>query len=494
MTEDALLLPKRFQQIIRYRFGLLLLSLLVLGLPLLPITQSPVSDWVFFLGRFHPLIIHFPIVLIGLLLLLEALNTFNIITLHPPLRWLMLGMAMVSSLTAILLGYLLYRTGEYTGDVMQVHLWAGIGVTVGTLWLVFLLLQAQAHPSIRYQQAYLLVLLATNGVLIFASHQGGSLTHGTDYLTEYIPSLQAVPMKAKEDMQVYHDVIVPMLDAKCYSCHNEHKTKGDLLLTNLADMTTGGKSGEPGLVPTDPEQSEVWKRVILPEDHDDHMPPEGKPSLTATEMEILRWWIETGTDPNLTYLDALADSSIALPITDYVAGLQAAHRKQWKDEQELAELVSQVVYEEAPYLIEHDPENPDLVTLQMRFPPVTFQDQDLIGIRPLYDQLSEVSLISSEISDDGLYHIGQMKQLQSLNLQKTDIDGSGLVYLIELPQLKTLDLSHTKVTDANLLFITRFPALRELYLYETSISKQVLEALQSHAPDLSINITRNPMY
>nr|WKN36517.1 hypothetical protein K4G66_29585 [Tunicatimonas sp. TK19036] len=494
MTEDTLLQPNWLQQVIRYRFGLLLLSLLLFSLPLLPPTQPPVSDWVYFLGRFHPLIIHFPIVLIGLLLLLEALNTFNLITFTSPIRWLMLGMAMLSSLTAILLGYLLYQTGEYTGDVMQVHLWAGIGVAIGTLWLGFLLLQSLAHPSIRYQQAYLVVLLATNGVLVFASHQGGSLTHGTDYLTEYVPSLQPVPVKAEEEMLVYHDVIVPMLDAKCYSCHNEHKTKGDLLLTNLADMTTGGKSGEPGLTPGEPEQSEVWNRVVLPEDHDDHMPPEGKPSLTATEMDILRWWIETGTDPNTAYLDALADSSIALPITDYVAGLRAAHRMQWKAEQELAELVSQVVYEEAPYLIENDPEAPDLVTLQMRFPPVAFQDQDLIAIRPLYEQLSEVSLISSEISDDGLYHIGQMKQLRSLNLQKTNIDGSGLVYLTELPQLETLDLSHTDVTDANLLYITRFPALRELYLYETPVSKPVLEALQTHCPSLTINITRNPMY
>ncbi|MEQ9440197.1 MAG: c-type cytochrome domain-containing protein [Cyclobacteriaceae bacterium] len=492
MRESTVQQPAWFQTLIRFRYALLLLSGLLLSLPLFPFAQPPVSDWVYFLGRFHPLIIHFPIVLVGLLLFLEVLHALRWINVSLSLRGLMLGLAMLSSLVAILLGFLLYRTGEYTGEIMQLHLWAGVGVAVGTLWLGFLYLHALQYPVAFYQHAYLLVLLMTNGILAFASHQGGSLTHGTEYLTEYLPSLQPVPTKSEEEMLVYEDVIIPMLDAKCYSCHNEHKTKGDLLLTSLADMTNGGKSGEAGLVPGQPEQSEVWERVALPATHDDHMPPEGKPALTATEMDLLQWWIETGADPTATYVAALADSSIALPLTDYVAGLQAAHRKQWKTEQELNELVSQVVYEEAPYIIENDPANPNQVTLSMRFPPTAFSDQDLTDLRPLYDQLSEASLISSEITDDGLYHIGQMKQLRVLSLQKTGIEGSGLVYLMELPQLETLDLSFTSVTDANLLYITRFPSLRSLYLYETSVSAPVLEALRVHCPDLSIHITRSP--
>jgi predicted CXXCH cytochrome family protein len=494
MPKEATLQPKWLVTIVRFRFLLIFLSLLLLFTPQFLSTEGGNSNWSYFLGRFHPLIIHFPIVLLALLLLLELLNVWAKITLPSSIRWILLLLAVLSSLLAVSLGLFLYSTGDYGGEVMNSHLWAGISVAVGALWLLFIRLQSLNSSTPTIALVYWMVLILTNGVLVFASHQGGSLTHGADYITEYLPSMNPAPIKAEAEMLVYEDIIVPMLDAKCFSCHNEHKTKGELLLTNFADMAAGGKSGEAGLVPEQPEQSEVWERVALPISHDDHMPPDGKPSLTNREMDLLYWWIETGASTSLRYQDALADSTVAIQLQEYSTTLQKAHQKQWRDEQQLAQLVKQVSVANAPYQIIEAPDNSSALHLTMQFPPASFSDEDLVQLRPVFEKFTEVSLVSSEITDDGLYHVGQMKQLQSLSLQRTGINGSGLVYLTDLPQLEVLDLSFCAVTDANLLYITRMPSLKELYLYETPVNTQTIEILSSHLPDLSIHLTRSPGY
>lgn len=476
------------------RFLLIIFSVALLLLPLVTTSERTAHDWVYFLGRFHPLIIHFPIVLLSLLLLLELLNRTAWKVLSNPLRWVILVIASLSSLLAVTLGYLLYRTGDYSGDLVVSHLWLGLGVASGALLLLFFQLNIRWDKTNVSQYLYGLVLLLTNGILVLASHQGGSLTHGSDYLTDYLPSWQTVPEKSEAEMLVYDDVIVPMLDAKCYSCHNEHKTKGDLLLTSLTSMTQGGKSGQPGLIAGEAEQSEVWKRVTLPYSHDDFMPPDGKPTLTSTEINLLEWWIDRGADPTLDYLTALEDSSASLPLQSYATELRAAQRKQWKADKALTDLVQQVSYEAAPFLIEHDEENSQQLTLQMPFPPGAFTDQDLIDLRPLYPQLVSVSLIGSDISEDALYHLGQMPQLRELSLQKTQIKGSGLVYLTELSRLETLDLSHTQVTDNHLLYILQMLALKDVYLYETLVSPQLVETLKLHSSSVNIHLTRSPSY
>ena len=83
-----------------------------------------------------------------------------------------------------------------------------------------------------------------------------------------------------------------VLETKCLECHNPSKTKGDLLMTDLAAMVKGGEGGA-ALVPGKPDESEIVKRVLLPKGHDDIMPPKGDP-LTAAEIANLKRWVAEG--------------------------------------------------------------------------------------------------------------------------------------------------------------------------------------------------------
>jgi len=83
-----------------------------------------------------------------------------------------------------------------------------------------------------------------------------------------------------------------ILESKCLECHNPDKVKGKLLMDTAAALLKGGESG-PALIAGKPEESEIIKRLTLPADHDDIMPPKGGP-LAAVEIDLLKRWVAEG--------------------------------------------------------------------------------------------------------------------------------------------------------------------------------------------------------
>ena len=82
-----------------------------------------------------------------------------------------------------------------------------------------------------------------------------------------------------QELTLYSEVIQPILDQKCVSCHNPKKTKGGLFLHNYKGIMSGGKHGF--IVSTsDPEESEIIKRIHLPREEKKHMPPKAKNQLS----------------------------------------------------------------------------------------------------------------------------------------------------------------------------------------------------------------------
>jgi hypothetical protein len=50
-------------------------------------------------------------------------------------------------------------------------------------------------------------------------------------------------------------------------------------------------------------ESPMIHRLLLPLYDDDHMPPDGKPQPTLTEIAALQWWIERGAPAEKTVGD-----------------------------------------------------------------------------------------------------------------------------------------------------------------------------------------------
>ena len=91
---------------------------------------------------------------------------------------------------------------------------------------------------------------------------------------------------------VAFDEVRAIFEGKCLECHNPDKTKGKLLMTTREAFLKGGESGH-ALIGVDAEKSELIKRLTLPKDHDDIMPPKNGP-LPAAEIDVLRRWVAEG--------------------------------------------------------------------------------------------------------------------------------------------------------------------------------------------------------
>src|SRR5690606_14151525 len=128
----------------------------------------------------------------------------------------------------------------------------------------------------------LFVLISITG------HLGGTLTHGSDYLTFAFVNddLENKTVKVIPDVQkalAYEDIIQPILQNKCYNCHGPNKQKGKFRMDSPESLMKGGKEGEV-IVTNNAEESELIRRLLLPIEDKHHMAPEGKDQLTENEI------------------------------------------------------------------------------------------------------------------------------------------------------------------------------------------------------------------
>jgi len=253
-----------------------------------------------FLGKFHPLLVHLPI---GFLLLLAALEW---LVLRPGWKELatanrvILLLTIPASLASVICGWLLAVDGGYDANALFWHRWLGTGVAVAViaLWVI---------RQRGWMTAYRRSLFATLVLLTVASHFGGSITHGSDYLAwPKARSPEANPQTEEQLLAqpAYATVIHPIFDKYCVSCHGADKSKGGLRMDTAALLVKGGDSGSP-LDPPGAESSLLGNRLNLPVDDDDHMPPDGKPQLSAAQMTVIKWWLDAGAKTDATTLSAL---------------------------------------------------------------------------------------------------------------------------------------------------------------------------------------------
>ena len=302
-----------------------MVALALIALPL--VVGEPGRKWpdiVLFLGRFHMLVLHIPIGIFVLILLQELAAMVMRRADARPSRFA-LALGMISAVVAALAGFLLYHGSgdDYAGnELAERHLWAGMAFAVAAIatWLARLWADAMAANP-RWCR---LMLCATFGIMTFAGHDGASMTHGRDYLTQYAPAWlrgmlgdekkSSVPeVVAPVDPVVYTEIIAPILERRCVSCHNAEKSKGYYRMDTYELLVKGGLEGA-GLKPGSAAESHIVKLIELPIDDDMHMPPDGKPQVTAAELLVLKWWIDQGADPakKLSESNATADIGAAL--------------------------------------------------------------------------------------------------------------------------------------------------------------------------------------
>jgi uncharacterized membrane protein len=460
-------LSSRFRSILtnsnRTKFlwaGSLLTSIALLLLPIVfRLDGKQHSDWEQFLGRFHPLIIHIPI---GLILLVPVLELAGLR--RPALREaasFVLALSIYACLAAVALGYLLaYGSGDAGARVTR-HMWGGIALTIAVILCSmargFSATPSRNVPQPLYPTLLILVLL----ILSWTAHQGGSLTHGDTYLTEYLPAplkhvslLQTAQATTAPPNSFYSKHIYPVFDANCVVCHGESKVKGGLRLDSYGALMKGGRDGAV-IMPGHPDKSLLLQRVTLPADHKQFMPADGKPPLKAADILLIKTWIAQGASPvaqSLAGVTVREEDAPPPPVGDYsrvkAAIAQAARSA--------GVTITPVSRNPADGLILNTIDASD-----------KFTDALLTSFAPFAPYIVEVDLGRTSVTDACFGTLQKFTSLRALHLEDTAITGTGLQKLAALPHLTYLNLSGTRVTTDAVAPLRSMKQLVHVYLYNT---------------------------
>ena len=127
-------------------------------------------------GRLHPVGLHFPLVLLLLVMVCDLLPTAA----KPPEIFLqgLRSITMFSAMVTAILGMLLYIEQSVAGDAVQYHKW--LGVSLALLSCAYCGAHAYLQeriPIFRVSAAALLILI------IITAHFGATITHGENFLT-----------------------------------------------------------------------------------------------------------------------------------------------------------------------------------------------------------------------------------------------------------------------------------------------------------------------
>jgi uncharacterized membrane protein len=436
--------------------------------------------WLQSIGRMHPLLLHFPIVLLLLAMLMEffrfkpenSANTFYEVF----SRNLLLSGALLAAVTVVM-GLFLSREEGYSGDTLLWHKWTGAGIFFLATLLYFVRNARWYKAPVAWAGGGTLLI-----TLVLAGHYGASLTHGDNFLLEPWESTAEKTQVPLEQAVVYSDVIQPIFEQKCVSCHNADKLKGQLQLTDAESVRKGGKTGRL-FVPGNPQISLLLERVHLPMDAKKHMPPSGKTQLSPDEISILTLWVKDHPRFDQKVID--------LPVTDSLRILAAARLKPVTAVEERYEFAA--ADEKTIKKLNNDyrtiaplaRESPALaVTIYNKS---AFTAAQLAELSAIKTQIVSLNLNKMPVQDADLKQIGTFENLRKLDLNFTNITSPGLKELTKLRYLQTLTLSGTRQNVKDLL--SQLPAFKELKtvtVWETGLSPSDITQLQKALPRLTV--------
>lgn len=435
------------------------------------------------LGRLHPLIVHLPIgfILIGLLLQWYDRKRKE----HQNVIPLIFKWGGISAVFACITGYLQYLGEGYAFDTVKWHLWAGIATALFSFILFAKLAGLKAMQTARKLpisvfSVFLFILLSYTG------HQGGNITHGSDYLVEPLPNnfKSALGFETFEEKEIvlneatwenaliYEEVIAPILNNKCVSCHNPKKTKGGLLLHNAEAILKGGENGEV-LLAKNSDNSELYHRMTLPMEDDEHMPPDGKTQPTKEEIKLVGSWIDAGHP----FTGSIKDAGIQKEL--FLSFFPKKHDFDFPDI-EIAKAPKDSIN-----IIESTGIHVDLISSSSNFLSVScinkpsFKDEDLDTLHPIKDNIARLDLGGTQITNAIIKKLTQLSNLTVLKLDHTSVTGNNLEALSSLQHLKSLNLTGTQFQEIHLPKLESFPRLQSVYLYNTGIAKKGTERLKN---------------
>lgn len=436
-----------------------------------------------FTGRLHPAIVHLPIGILLLACLFELFTREARYAIVKPVIRTMVFWGTLAAIAAVVSGLLLEGSGEYDREYVDSHELAGI-ISASLAILLYIIYRVNVKRGIVK-----IISLAVLGMIALTGHLGGTVTRGPEFLTEPFTqsSNKTIALKPVANIQnaaVYNDIVQPILQEGCVSCHGPNKQKGKLRLDDKDHILKGGKEKK-ALIAGKPEESEMIKRMLLPLDDEDHMPPKNKPQLSKQHIAVLQWWINTGADFSKKVSEIKQPETIKPALVSIETGVIIP-------EEETTEIPDVPVDAADTGVVKR------LFNSGVMVMPVSRNSNYLLAtfvtagnkadslvklLEPLKKQLVSLKLDNSNVTDSSLTAVAELNNLRRLHLTNTQITDLGLAKLGKLKELTFLNLVGTPVSSKGLIALKDVKTLKYIYLYKTSITTAERDELKKSFPE-----------
>ena len=432
-----------------------------------------------FLGRFHPLLVHFPIVLLLVAFVFELMSRSHHFR---GLKFSVLPLLVLGSFSAVvsaLTGYFISGEGGYDQSTLIRHQWAGIATAAISL----------IATAVKWKKGNQTGFIATLFIIltmlvVVTGHLGAGLTHGEGFLTEYAPWGNKYPtdfslpvIENVDEAVLYADMVRPVLEHKCYACHSAKRQKGDLRLDSEEFIRKGGESGSI----LDGRSGELCRRIFLPLEDEDHMPPNEREQLSSAETELIAAWVESGA----SFEARVASLENAERIRAYWSILQSAQVSHWLPVNEVPAGSAADIDSLKSVGVLVLPAAQGSNYLVVDFLNMNSSAGVAGALVSLQQQVVDLSAEDMILSDTLLSAIGQLRNLRKLNLANATFEEDELE--LTFPELRHLNLKGTPVSDKTLAKIADLKKLQKLYLYKTPAVGGRLAELSAAVPKLEID-------
>jgi uncharacterized membrane protein len=437
-------------------------------------SRLAIPAWLQVVGRMHPLLLHFPIVLLVLyiffiLFIDKKINANDILKNFGD--WLLLLSAFTAAFTAVM-GLFLSKEEGYEADALRWHKWSGVSIAIITLlWYAY----RDKIKNSNWLKTSVAIVSFT--VIIFTGHQGAEISHGQNFLLAPVLPQAEQQNILLDNAAVYAHMVQPILQAKCYSCHNTKKAKGELVMETETLLLKGGKNGKLW-DSTAAGYGLLLSRLHLPADDKKHMPPIGKPQLSEQEMQIVYLWIKNGASFTTKVIDfAVTDTlriianSIFNTIETDEYNFAAADDKKIKTLNTNYRIVTPLAKSSRALSVEF-------------FSVTSYSPEQLKELLSVKEQVVSLSLNKMPVKDEELKIISQFSNLRQLNLSFTNITGSTLNELNKLKELRQLSLSGTAVKKENIAQLSPLKKLTQLFIWNTALNEKDIADLKNTMKDI----------
>ncbi|WP_343560390.1 DUF2231 domain-containing protein [Sphingobacterium sp.] len=447
-----------------------------------------------FLGRFHPILVHFPIGILVIAFVMAFLEFFKKENPYRPAIRLSLFLGSTAAVFAALSGFLLSRNGGYEIEVLNYHQWLGI-VVAGCSILLYLLYREKSRELrwsrkiVRFRFGVFSLLVILLGI---TGHYGGTLTHGKGYFIEAMPQAMKKTFAVEESNEeilivenvqqafVYEGIIQPILKQRCQSCHGDRKKEGELALHTKESLLKGGENGKV-LLANKSKESELYKRLILPAGDKKRMPPKGRTPISPDQIKLIAWWIDQGASFDKKVGQLTQSKEIAAILKKLETGQQDAPKVLYADFPKAPDLPKGKMdawQAKGIKIIPVAKENNLVQVNAINYP--QFNDKDLQDLLAIKENIVQLKLGHTAITDQALATIKSMPFVSRLHLENTKVSDNGLLQLKGLQKLVYLNLVGTKVTVNGLANLKDVPNLKNVYIYQAAGGNNVdLKVLQA---------------